>query len=104
VSYSIGFVFCIALTLGSFALVQTHALPPNVILLAILIFAVAQLFVQLLFFLHVGREPRPRWHFIALTFAILLVAILVFGSLWIMSNLRYNTMSPAQTDTYMMNQ
>ena len=33
-------------------------------------------------------------------FTTLIVAILVFGSLWIMSNLDYHMMSPEDTDAY----
>ena len=49
--------------------------------------AVAQLMVQLVFFLHLGTESKPRWNLTVVLFALMVVVILVFGSLWIMKNI-----------------
>jgi heme/copper-type cytochrome/quinol oxidase subunit 4 len=51
--------------------------------------AIAQLITQLLFFLHLEKEPKPRWNLLVLSFAVTVAVILVFGSLWIMQNLNY---------------
>jgi len=53
--------------------------------------AVAQLWVQLIYFLHVGSEQKPRWHAITLGFAAFIVIVLVGGSIWIMNHLKQNT-------------
>jgi cytochrome o ubiquinol oxidase operon protein cyoD len=56
--------------------------------------------VQLVFFLHLGGEGKPRWRLTAFLFMLLVLVILVFGSLWIMYNLDYHmTMSPEELDS-----
>ena len=67
-----------------------HTFPPHGLAVSVLIvLAVAQLFVQLILFLHLGEERKPRWNLTALIFALLVVAILVGGTIWIMNNLRH---------------
>jgi cytochrome o ubiquinol oxidase operon protein cyoD len=109
--YSVGFALSLLLTLTAFALVHIHVAhhhtyPSDDFMMAALpALAVVQLFVQLVFFLHVGRESKPRWNAWALSFAITTVAIVVIGSLWIMSNLNYRMMSsPDQIQRYVNSQ
>jgi cytochrome o ubiquinol oxidase operon protein cyoD len=84
------------LTLGAYILVLQHVnghhlfLTHRFLIGVILLFAMLQLIVQLVFFLHLGREKKPRWNLQVLMFAALVVTILVAGSIWIMSNLDYN--------------
>lgn len=52
--------------------------------------AVVQFVVQVLFFLHLHEESKPRWQTHAFTFTILSLLIIVVGSLWIMANMNYN--------------
>jgi cytochrome o ubiquinol oxidase operon protein cyoD len=93
--YIIGFGLSIALTLFTFGLVERHVLsghefPSHAALVPILVFlALAQLATQLICFLHIGKEGRPRWNLMTLLFALLIVAILVGGTLWIMNNLKH---------------
>jgi cytochrome o ubiquinol oxidase operon protein cyoD len=56
------------------------------------------------FFLHLGRESKPRWNLNALLFAVLVVVIIVFGSLWIMHNLNYHMQNPQQINKYLRSQ
>jgi cytochrome o ubiquinol oxidase operon protein cyoD len=67
----------------------------------VMIIAVIQLVVQLVFFLHLGQGNR--WKTITFVFAGLVVLIVVVGSIWIMHNLDYNMMhmSPDQMVQYM---
>lgn len=53
-------------------------------------FAISQLLVQLIFFLHLGRGSNVRWNILVFLFATLVILIVVIGSLWIMNNLDYN--------------
>jgi cytochrome o ubiquinol oxidase subunit IV len=55
------------------------------------------------FFLHLGRETRPRWKLAVFLFMLGVILILVFGSLWIMTNLNYRMM-PKQMVQYMNSQ
>lgn len=102
-SYILGFILSLAATLLAYILVSQHVAGHHLFLThrflvgSILILAVAQLIVQLVFFLHLGRERKPRWNLWALLFAVLVVVILIIGSLWIMAHMDYN-MRPNRPD------
>lgn len=109
--YTTGFILSVALTGVAFALVHIHVAhhhtyPSDNFMKAVLpTLAVIQLFIQLVCFLHVGRESKPRWNAYALAFAATVVVILVIGSLWIMSNLNYRMISsPVQIQRYVNSQ
>src|SRR3989344_674804 len=97
-AYILGFILSIALTLVAFALVLEHVrtghvFPSHGLAVAVLVvLAVIQLFVQLMLFLRLGEERKPRWNLTALVFALLIVAILVGGTLWIMQSLSHGQM------------
>jgi cytochrome o ubiquinol oxidase operon protein cyoD len=103
--YVAGFVLSLAITLVAYATVQHHintghVFPTDSAMVAILsILAIAQLMVQLVFFLHLNRESKPRWNLLVAGFAVLVVLIVVFGSLWIMGNLNYHheQLTPGET-------
>lgn len=102
-SYTAGFVLSIVLTIIPY-LIVTQQLFTGWILVAWLIgFAIAQLLVQLLFFLHLGRGPGARWNVVIFLFMLMVVFIMVAGSLWIMNNLDYNMM-PHEMNEYMREQ
>ena len=101
--YTVGFVLSVVATLIPYWLVVESVVTGGALIVLLFAFAVAQLFIQLLFFLHLGSELRPRWKLIALLFAILIVLIVVIGSIWIMYNLDYNMM-PDEMNTYMQEQ
>jgi cytochrome o ubiquinol oxidase subunit IV len=102
-SYVNGFLLSVILTLTAYILVVQHTLSTRVILAAIVTLAMVQFLVQLFFFLHLGRETKPRWKLVVFGFMITVVCILVFGSLWIMSNLNYQ-MTTQQINSYMNRQ
>ena len=102
VNYLVGFVSALVLSAAAFWLV-TSQIVDGAWLIAVLIgLAVLQLVVQLVFFLHVGSESRPRWNLTALLFMLIMLVVIVAGSLWIMNNLNYNMMmTPEQMEEYM---
>lgn len=103
-SYVIGFVLSVALTLLAYGLVVNHVPTGGWLIAAIVMLAVVQLLVQLVFFLHLGHERLPRWNLLMLGFAVLIIVIVAGGSLWIMNHLNYNmTMPGVDTNTYMRN-
>ncbi len=103
-SYVTGFVASVVVTLTAYVLVIYHLLMGGWLIAAIITLAIAQLFVQLIFFLHLGHESRPRWNLLMLGFAVLIIFIVAGGSLWIMNHLNYNMMMPGMdTNTYMRN-
>ncbi|NDC31998.1 MAG: cytochrome o ubiquinol oxidase subunit IV [Bacteroidetes bacterium] len=91
ITYITGFILSLILTLLAYFLVtQKLYTSVNQIIVIIAGLAVIQLFVQLIFFLHLGRESKPRWNVTVFVFAVLVVLIIIFGSIWIMNNLDYN--------------
>lgn len=101
-SYVTGFLLSLLLTFVAYWLVVEQDISGGSLVAAILVLAVLQLLVQLVFFLHLGRESRPRWNLLAFLFAGLVVLIIVVGSIWIMNNLNYNMMSPQTTDKHII--
>lgn len=98
-SYTIGFALSILLTILPFFMVINDLVNGWALVAWLIGFALAQLVVQLLFFLHLGSERSPHWNLIVLVFAVLTVITVVIGSLWIMHNLDYN-MTPHEADEY----
>lgn len=103
ISYTVGFVLSVGLTLGAYLLVVRHALPVQGLIYTIVGLAIVQLAVQLIFFLHLGNEKGPRWKLVSFLLAFIIVFFIVAGSIWIMYNLNYNMikMTPAQEAKYM---
>lgn len=104
-SYIVGFGLSLVITVMAYIVVVHHVFSGVGLIVAIMGLAVAQLLVQLIFFLHLGRESNPRWNLIVFLFMLLVLVIIVAGSLWIMDNLNYNMMmTPEQMDEYMIKQ
>ncbi|WP_299256009.1 cytochrome o ubiquinol oxidase subunit IV [uncultured Kushneria sp.] len=91
-SYTTGLILSIILTVIPFGLVMTGALSAMTTLAAIMIMAVVQIVVQVVYFLHLNEGSGPRWNMISLWFTILIVGIVVVGSVWIMFHLNHNLM------------
>ena len=91
-SYIIGFVLSIILTLIPYYMVVNHAVSASYTYMAVLVFAILQFLVQVIFFLHISEEKGYKWNLSALIFTIIVLVILVLGSMWIMYNLDYNMM------------
>lgn len=102
-AYVTGFVLSLLLTLLAYLLVTKSVVDTSLVVPGIVVLAVVQLVVQLVFFLHLGRETKPRWNLMAFLFMLLVVFIVVVGSLWIMRNLDYNMM-PRDMDAHMNKQ
>lgn len=90
--YAIGLLLCIALTAFSFGIVMTEAVSGTTAVIVILITAVAQIMVQLVFFLHMNTSSDQIWNNTSAIFVVVLVAILIVGSVWIMAHLNHNMM------------
>jgi cytochrome o ubiquinol oxidase operon protein cyoD len=101
--YVTGFISSLVLTVTAYLLVVNHAFSRHGLIAAVVVLALTQFFVQVIFFLHLGRESKPRWKLAVFLFMTMVVLILVFGSLWIMTNLNYR-MTPQQINNYMNEQ
>ena len=92
-SYMIGFVLSVILTAIPFWLVMSGALGSNQLTaFAIMGFAVAQIIVHMIYFLHMNGKSEGGWTLLALVFTIILVVIALAGSLWVMYHLNTNMM------------
>jgi cytochrome o ubiquinol oxidase operon protein cyoD len=96
VTYTAGLVFALLLTGTSFLVSQTDLLWAPGVPAGLAVLAIAQMGVHLVFFLHIGTGPDNTNTVLALAFGILIVALVVSGSLWIMANLNANMMSPSE--------
>ena len=85
----IGFVLSLLLIAAAF-LSAPSSLPMIKPLLFVL--AVVQATLQLIFFMHLGIEEKPRWNLITFCLLVLMIIIIVVGSIWIMYHLDYNVM------------
>ena len=83
-SYAIGFILSVILTLIPFGLVMYPTLPKSITLMIVLAFAVIQVLVHLVYFLHLDRSKEQRENVIAFVFAGLVILLLVGLSIWIM--------------------
>ena len=63
---------------------------------ALVVLAIAQMGVHLVFFLHITTGPDNVNNVMALAFGVLIVLLLLTGSLWIMANLNHNMASMGQ--------
>jgi cytochrome o ubiquinol oxidase operon protein cyoD len=89
----LGLLLAMGLTVASFWAAQTHLIYGPGIAMALLVLAVAQMGIHLIFFLHITTAPDNTNTILALAFGVLIVCLLVFGSLWVMSHLD-QTMMP----------
>jgi cytochrome o ubiquinol oxidase operon protein cyoD len=98
---NLGLGFSIILTVAAFVLAQTHLIYAPAIPVAILVLAVAQMGVHLVFFLHITTGPDNTNNVLALAFGILVVFLIVAGSIWIMNHLHENMMPIEQVMQHM---
>jgi cytochrome o ubiquinol oxidase operon protein cyoD len=102
--YAIGYILCLFLTIGAYFIVETQALMNGVLFSILVSLGVLQAGIQLIFFLHLGRESSPRWNLLAFSFMALVIVIVVFGSLWIMYNLNERVMPPMDIHAHSLRQ
>ncbi|WP_443751288.1 cytochrome o ubiquinol oxidase subunit IV [Asticcacaulis solisilvae] len=89
---NLGLGFSVILTVAAFWAVGTHLIWAPAVPVALVVLAIAQMGVHLVFFLHVTTGPDNTNNVLALAFGVLVVFLIVAGSLWIMNNLNHNMM------------
>lgn len=95
-SYLIGFFLSVVLTAIPFWLVMANPLSNQATALVIMAFAVVQIVVHMIFFLHMNRRAEGGWSLMALLFTIVIVGIALSGSLWVMYHMNANMMPTPQ--------
>jgi cytochrome o ubiquinol oxidase operon protein cyoD len=97
-NYLIGLGFATVLTITSFVLPATNLVWAPSVPVALIVLAVAQMGVHLVFFLHITTGPDNTNNVLALAFGVMIVFLVVLGSMWIMASMHYN-MHPAPPTT-----
>ena len=92
VGYLVGLGLAILLTAVSFFIAGTFLVWRPSIPIALVVLAIAQIGVHLVFFLHITTGPDNTNNVLALAFGVLIVVLVLTGSLWIMANLNHNMM------------
>ncbi|KQM84970.1 hypothetical protein ASE67_14880 [Sphingomonas sp. Leaf23] len=97
--YVIGFLLSVLLTAIPFALVMTNAFADTRITAGIvMICAVVQIVVHMIYFLHMNTKSESGWTLMALIFTVVLVVIVLSGSLWVMYHMNLNMMPQMSGD------
>ena len=91
--YMTGFVLSVILTAIPFWLVMAKVFDkPSTTAFVVLGFAVVQIVVHMIYFLHMNTKSEGGWSMLALIFTLVLVVIMLSGSLWVMYHLNHNMM------------
>jgi len=90
--YLIGLGLATLITIVAFLVSGTSLVWQPSIPIALVVLAIAQMGVHLVFFLHITTGPEHLNNVLALMFGLLIVILLIVGSLWIMTHLNHNMM------------
>ena len=99
IAYVIGLGLALLLTGVSFWVASTSTLWGPGVAVGLVVLAIAQMGVHLVFFLHITSGPDNTNNVLALAFGVLIVFLVMIGTIWIMAHLDAN-MAP---DPAMMN-
>ena len=92
IAYVIGLALALILTGVSFWVASTGVLWGPGVAAGLVVLAIAQMGVHLVFFLHITTGPDNTNNVLALAFGLLIVLLVVVGSFWIITNLNDNLM------------
>jgi cytochrome o ubiquinol oxidase subunit IV len=90
ISYIIGLGLALVLTAVSFWVASTSILWGPGVAVGLVVLAIAQMGVHLVFFLHITSGPDNTNNVLALAFGVLIVFLVMIGTIWIMAHLAAN--------------
>lgn len=91
--YMIGFIASVILTAIPFWLVMGDVLSSrSATVVVILGFALVQILVHMIYFLHMNFHSEGGWNMLSLIFTVVLLFITLAGSLWVMYHMNVNMM------------
>jgi cytochrome o ubiquinol oxidase operon protein cyoD len=90
VAYVIGLALALVLTGVSFWVASTSALWGPGVAVGLVVLAIAQMGVHLVFFLHITSGPDNANNVLALAFGVLIVFLVMIGTIWIMAHMNAN--------------
>jgi cytochrome o ubiquinol oxidase subunit IV len=91
-TYTIGLGLATLATIASFIVAQTDLLWAPGAAVGLVVLALAQIGVHLVFFLHLGSGADDTNNILALAFGLLIVFLVLAGSIWIITHLNENLM------------
>jgi cytochrome o ubiquinol oxidase operon protein cyoD len=94
ISYVLGLGFALILTGVSFWVASTSSLWGPGVAVGLVVLAIAQMGVHLVFFLHITSGPDNTNNVLALAFGVLIVFLVMVGTIWIMAHLAANMGPP----------
>ena len=98
--YTIGFVLSVILTAIPFWLVMAKVIADrNTAVLVLGGFAVVQILVHMVYFLHMNGKIEGGWTMLSTIFTVVFVAIAIAGTLWVMFHMNANMMPEHPTPT-----
>ena len=102
IAYVIGLALALILTGVSFWVASTGVLWGPGVAAGLVVLAIAQMGVHLVFFLHITSGPDNTNNVLALAFGVLIVFLVMIGTIWIMSHMDANMApDPALTNLQM---
>ena len=96
-TYVIGLALALVLTGVSFWVASTSVLWGPGVATGLVVLAIAQMGVHLVFFLHITSGPDNTNNVLALAFGVLIVFLVMIGTIWIMAHMNANMMPPPET-------
>ena len=102
IAYVIGLALALILTGISFWVASTGVLWGPGVAVGLVVLAIAQMGVHLVFFLHITSGPDNTNNVLALAFGVLIVFLVMIGTIWIMAHMNANMAAdPAMTNLQM---
>ena len=92
ISYVVGLGLAVVLTGVSFWVASTGVLWGPGVATGLVVLAIAQMGVHLVFFLHITSGPDNTNNVLALAFGVLIVFLVMVGTIWIMGHMNANMM------------
>jgi len=88
--YVTGLILSIVLTVIPFYLVMSGAASDTLTVVAIVVAAIAQVLVQMVFFLHMNGSSGQTWLTASAVYTVFILLFVIVGSLWIFEHLNHN--------------
>jgi cytochrome o ubiquinol oxidase operon protein cyoD len=92
IAYVIGLALALVLTGISFWVASTAVLWGPGVAVGLVVLAIAQMGIHLVFFLHITSGPDNTNNVLALAFGVLIVFLVMVGTIWIMAHMNANMM------------
>ena len=94
--YVIGLGLALLLTGVSFWVASTSAIWGPGVAVGLVVLAIAQMGIHLVFFLHITSGPDNTNNVLALAFGVMIVFLVMVGTIWIMAHMNMNVGMPPE--------